>query len=94
MKKFIFSLLLLGLVSVQTSQARTIDIDIQGMTCAFCADSLNRHFNSMKSISKVDVSLSLKKVHLETEANSPKLETIKEIIINSGFTPINVVVKP
>jgi len=94
MKKLVFSILLASIVLASSVNARTIEIDVQGMTCAFCADSLNRHFHEMKAISKVEVSLKLKKVHLETEANLPKIETIKQTIVNSGFTPINVVIKP
>jgi len=94
MKKTLLSVLFLSAVVMQTSSARTIDIDIQGMSCAFCAESLNRNFKAMKSVSKVEVDLKLKTVHLETAADSPKIETIKKTIVDSGFTPVNVVVKP
>ncbi len=72
--------------------ARTVEVDVFGMTCPFCVDSLQRKFNKMDHISKVDVSLKLKKVRLETEANAPDLEAIKKAVLDAGFTPTKVTV--
>ena len=95
MKKTLLSLVFFSVVvAMQTVSARTIDIDVQGMSCAFCAESLNRNFKAMKSVSKVEVDLESKTVHLETAADLPKMEIIKQTIVDSGFTPVNVVVKP
>ena len=89
------SLLFLFLVSMlQATQARTIEIDVYGMTCAFCVDSLERKFGKMKSISKVEVSLKLKKVRLQTDENLPSIDTIKQAVLDAGFTPIKITVLP
>lgn len=94
MKKTLLSVVFMSTLLMQTASARTIDIDIEGMTCEFCADSLHRHFKAMKSVSEVEVDLKAKKVHLKTGADLPKISTIKKTITDSGFTPVNVVVKP
>lgn len=71
-------------------QARTLEIDVHGMTCAFCADSLERKFKKMDAVSKVEISLKLKKIRLETKADAPDIETVKKAIIDAGFTPVKV----
>jgi copper chaperone CopZ len=90
MKKTLVLIILSGLLFTQFSSARTVDVEVHGMTCAFCVDSLERKFRKMKSVSKVEVSLKLKKVRLETSETLPTVEVIKQTIINSGFTPVKV----
>jgi copper chaperone CopZ len=91
MKKLIL-LIFLPVILLQTVSARTIEIDIYGMTCGFCVDSLERKFGKMHSVTKVDVSLKLKKVRLETKANHPSIEAIKKAILDAGFTPVKVTI--
>lgn len=74
----------------QVANARTIEIDVHGMTCAFCVDSLERKFGKMKSISKIEISLKTKKVRLETADTLPKIETIKQTVLDAGFTPVEI----
>jgi periplasmic mercuric ion binding protein len=84
----LFSMMLLA----QTVTARTVEIDVHGMTCAFCVDSLERNFGKMESISGIKVSLKQKKVRLETDDNHPSLEMIKKTVLDAGFTPTKVTV--
>ena len=86
----IVTTLLLSLFLFSTLQARTLEIDVHGMTCAFCADSLARKFKKMDNVSKIDISLKLKKIRLETKSNAPDIETIKKAILDAGFTPVQV----
>ena len=88
MKSILSALVFFVMLSGQIVQARTVEIDVYGMTCAFCVDSLERKFGKMKSVHKVEVSLKQKKVRLETEKEKPSLETIKQTILDAGFTPI------
>ena len=76
----------------QVASARTIEIDVHGMTCAFCVDSLERKFGEMKSISKVEVSLKTTKIRLVTDDTLPTLEAIKQTVLDTGFTPIRITV--
>ena len=59
----IVSLLLLADVSF----ARTVEVEVHGMTCAFCVDSLERKFRKMDSVKEVQVSLKAKLIRLETD---------------------------
>jgi len=94
MKQLFLFVLFSCLWLFQIAQARTIEIDVHGMTCAFCVDSLERKFGKMESISRVEVSLKQKKVRLETDENLPSIETIKQTVLDSGFTPVKVTVQP
>ena len=83
-----------SLVLVSSSTfARVVDIDVHGMTCPFCVDSLERKFGKMDHVSKVQVSLKNNKVRLETDDNLPSIDSIKKAILDTGFTPLKVEVK-
>lgn len=92
MKQLLIISLFLVSMLLQTESARTIEIEVFGLTCPFCVDSLERKFGKMDSVSKVEVSLKLKKVRLETKDDAPSLEAIKQTVIDAGFTPIKVTV--
>ena len=94
MKYLTLSALLVTLMAIQSVHARTVDIDVHGMTCAFCVDSLERVFGKMDSISKVEVSLKHKKIHLETDDTQPTIAVIKQTVLDAGFTPTRISVQP
>lgn len=52
--------------------AEQVEIDIHGMTCAFCVDSLQRNLGKLPDIKSVEVSLKLKKVRIETHTVGSK----------------------
>ena len=91
-KQFILASLLYLLWSFPATFARTVEVDVFGMTCPFCVDSLQRKFSKMEHVNKVEVSLKLKKVRLQTEANAPDLDTIKQAVLDAGFTPTKVTI--
>jgi copper chaperone CopZ len=93
MKLFFISILLTLLFLAQPLQAKTVEVAVHGMTCAFCVDSLERRFSKMESVSKVEVSLQLNKVRLQTD-DILSTETIKQTILDAGFTPTGVTVLP
>lgn len=76
----------------QTAFAKTIEVEVHGMTCAFCVDSLERKLTAIPSVDKVQVSLKYNKVRLEIDGDTPSDETIKRAILDAGFTPVKVTV--
>ncbi|NQZ23350.1 MAG: heavy-metal-associated domain-containing protein [Colwellia sp.] len=92
MKIFLLLPLLAALSITFSVNAKTIEVEVHGMTCALCVDTLNRKFNKMAGVSKVDVSMKMKKVRLETDSKLPTIEMIKQAILDSGFTPTKVTV--
>jgi len=90
MKKLFLNSLVLSLFLMSDVNARTVDIEVHGMTCAFCVDSLERQFKKMSAVSQVKVSLKQKKVRLETDSDKPSLEKIKQTILDVGFMPVKI----
>jgi copper chaperone CopZ len=90
MKKLLAISVLISLGMTQNLYARTLIVDVYGMTCPFCVDSLERKFKKMPSISKVEVSMKTKQVRLETEPKLPTIEMIKQMVLDAGFTPLKV----
>ncbi len=64
MKPTIKQAVIAGIVSTlllsPLAMARTVEVNVHGMTCSFCVDSLQRKFKKMKAISKIEVSLKQK----------------------------------
>ncbi len=89
----LFTLLFLVFLT-PLSHARIVDIEVYGMTCAFCAETLERQFQAMDHVSKVGISLKHKKVRLTTDKDLPSITTIKQTVLNAGFTPIKVTTQP
>ena len=74
--------------------AEQIEIDVHGMTCAFCVDSLQRNLGKLPDVESAVVSLKHKKVRIETAGDSVDLERIKQTVLDSGFTPVKVTPLP
>jgi copper chaperone CopZ len=94
MRYLLVSIFLGGYLQAQVVLARSVEIDVYGMTCAFCVDSLERTFGKVEAITGIDISLEKKKVRLETVGDQPSIETIKQMILEAGFTPVKVNVLP
>lgn len=95
MKRLLMLALLFSIViKIQTVSARTIEVEVYGMTCAFCVDSLERKFGKMESVSRIEVSMKMKIIRLQSDEDLPTEETIKQTILDAGFTPIRITVLP
>lgn len=93
MKTMTLLALLVGITLPVTVISENLEIDVNGMTCAFCVDSLQRKLDKLPEITQVDVSLKNKKVKIDTGDEKADIEAIKQAIIDSGFTPVKVHVK-
>ena len=80
-------------LSLYSLNGATVEIDVHGMTCAFCVDSLQTKLQKLPHVNKVDVSLKLKKVRLQTDNAHPDVAGMKKAIEDTGFTPLKAVVK-
>lgn len=85
-----YIVLVAGIAFSGSTVASTIEVDVHGLTCAFCVDSLQRQLRKLPDVEQVDVSLKLKKVRIVTRSDSTDLKKIEEIVINSGFTPVKI----
>ena len=91
-RRWLFILFFMLSVMAQGGVAKTIEVEVHGLTCAFCVDSLERRLSEIPTVSKVQVSLKNKKVRIETTAEAPNMEAIKQTILDAGFTPVTVTV--
>lgn len=89
MKRILIPLCLFLTISPPLLAAQ-YEIDIHGMTCAFCVDGLERNLKKRPDIVEVQASLKHKKVRIETRGELMDLEAIRQTVINAGFTPVNV----
>ena len=83
-------ILLTLLLSFTLVQAETVEIDIHGMTCAFCVEGLQKQLSKVPEVAKVDVSLKHKKVRIESKGEKLDIEKVREAIVNAGYTPMEV----
>ncbi len=94
MKNILLAGILLAFLVPVTSGARTLEVDIHGLTCAFCVDSLERAFRKIESVRDIKISLEHKKLRLVTEGDLPDDATIRQTILDAGFTPVRITVLP
>ncbi len=84
--------LAISAVMAQAAFAKTLEVEVHGMTCAFCVDSLERKLTAVPSVAKVEVSLKANKVRLETDGDTSSFKNIRQAILDAGFTPVKVTV--
>jgi len=89
MKKFLILLLLsFPVAAVAQGQTTVLEIDVQGMTCAFCVDGLHASLKKLAGVRKAEVSLKKSRARIELEpGQTPDLAAIRQAIIDAGFTP-------
>ena len=90
MRVFRVGILLVALLLSAATGAVTIEVEVHGLTCAFCVDSLQRQLKKLPDIEQVDVSLKSKKVRIVSSADHMDIDRIRKIVIDSGFTPVNI----
>lgn len=93
MKRWLtLTLLATSTMMAQTAFAKTLEVEVHGMTCTFCVNSLERKLTAIPSVARVQVSLKANKVRLETDGDTLSIETIRQAILDTGFTPVKVTV--
>jgi copper chaperone len=58
------------------------ELQVEGMTCGGCANSVKRSVQAVDGNAKVDVDLASKKVRVETSAD---LNAVKSAIVEAGY---------
>ena len=81
-----FTALLFSILIVQAAFAETAIISVNGMVCAFCAQSIKKKVGALKEVSSVDVDLEKKMVTIKFKdgATIPD-ESLTETITKSGY---------
>lgn len=60
-------------------------LNVEGMTCGHCAQTVKEAVSKLAGINRVEVDLEKKQVTVEFDADQAKLESITEKIVEVGF---------
>lgn len=96
MKNFltIITGLLLLPMALMAAEVQVIDIDIEGMSCKFCAHSVQKKITKLPYVKKAEVNIDAKKAHIViAEGKKANIEELKQMVFDSGFKPVKVMVK-
>ena len=86
------ALMLIGLFllsgPVLAEPQEVLEIEVAGMTCAFCVYGVEKNLGKLPGVDLAQVSLEAKKARIVMKAGETPDETvIREIIRDAGFTP-------
>jgi copper chaperone CopZ len=85
MRSFILSLVLISVSGI--AEATTIEMDVNGLVCAFCAQGISKTLRSFPATSDVVVSLEQKLVAVSTkDGQDISDDDLKRALTNSGYT--------
>jgi copper chaperone CopZ len=85
MRTFFLSLALIGFSGAAT--ATTIEMDVNGLVCAFCAQGITKTLRSFPATSDVVVSLEQKLVAVATkDGQDISDDDLKRALTNAGYT--------
>ena len=87
MKAWLFPLTLCPL-----ARAETIQVTVNGMVCAFCAQGITKKFQREPSVNSIHVDLDKKVVKIETKDGQDLSDgSISSGITDSGFNVVSIV---
>lgn len=89
MHKLFIVTVLLGLsLSVFGADETVLEIDIAGMTCPFCAYSLEKELGKLSEVEEVLISLKSNKARLTLKEGAHiDSDALQEVVLQSGYTP-------
>ncbi len=90
MMKKRYAIILLLALHVNLFAGTTVEVDIHGMTCAFCVDAVQRNLNKLPDVDHVEVSLKSNRIRIQSNQDRLNIERVKQTILDSGFTPVEV----
>ena len=61
------------------------EIQVAGMTCGHCVETVTKAINSIKGISQVSVSLETKQVTVDFDESQTNVDVISSKITEAGF---------
>ncbi|MDD3893431.1 MAG: copper ion binding protein [Syntrophomonadaceae bacterium] len=64
---------------------KTINLNVEGMSCMHCVNSVKNSIGSLPGISKVNVELVGKKVSVEYDSEKVNVPKIKDKIEDAGY---------
>lgn len=91
MRKLKFAIFALLLFVASAASAKTIEMDVNGLVCAFCAQGIEKSFKAMPATGKVFVSLENRIVAVELKDGTDIADAkLRKAITDAGFTLVAV----
>jgi len=85
---FIIAVFLCLPASVFGADETVLEIDINGMTCAFCVYSLEKELGKLSEVEEVLISLKSNKARLTLKEGAQiDSDTLQEVVLQAGYTP-------
>lgn len=90
-KKLVTIFSIIFFFNISTLNAKTIDIDVNGLVCEFCAFTIEKTFKKKDEIKEIKVDLEAKKVFLTFKKGQDlSNKIIKETIVNNGYNVVKI----
>ncbi len=90
----LFSLLIPYSFVAADTASNIYEMNVKGMTCPFCVYGIEKNLNKLSGVKKAQVSLEQKKIRVEMNNGHHFDENkVREVIIDSGFTPGELITK-
>jgi copper chaperone CopZ len=87
---FLTAAILLGF-ACNKALAESVNVEVNGMVCGFCAQGISKKLHDTGTAAKVDVDLDKKIVFIEFEkGKSLDDNTLRSIIVDSGYQVVRV----
>lgn len=87
MKNMIFAILIMVSSSVALGEGGKAVVKVNGMVCAFCANSIEKKFKKMDEVKDIHVDLDSKQVTISyKDGKSLPEEKVRQIITGSGYS--------
>ncbi|MBE7412728.1 MAG: copper ion binding protein [Leptospiraceae bacterium] len=64
---------------------KTLELNVNGMSCGHCVNTITKSLKALAGVKEVEVSLLNKKVSVSFEENTVQAEKIKESIVDAGY---------
>ena len=87
MKKIAYGFALYLALSLPTL-AETINVNVNGMVCAFCAQGIEAKFKKVSDVDEIHVDLDHGLVQLHTTDDGLTDDAIQKIITEAGYTVV------
>jgi len=75
----------IGYLLNKKSSSKTVTLSISGMTCAVCANKIEKKLNEVDGIEKGEVNFSTERATVSYDIKKIKLRDIKYLIISLGY---------
>lgn len=84
----------IGYDVIEENKSSVVIIPIGGMTCASCAQRVEKSIGKLEGVLKVSVNIATEKASVEYDSQKVKIFTIKQAIEKAGYKALNIDNKP